>query len=49
VAAVAEEFYPDAGGDSQTSGDAGTTGEPGPPSLRDKLDRKAALLRGTAA
>jgi hypothetical protein len=49
VTAVAEEFYPETGGDSQASGDAGATGEPGPSSLCDKLDRKAALLGGTAA
>lgn len=49
VTAVAEEFYPETSGDSQASGDAGATAEPGPPSLRDKLDRKAALLGGTAA
>ena len=49
VTAVAEEFYPETGGHSQTSGDAGATGEPRPPSLRDKLERKAALLGGTAA
>ncbi|MGA4215156.1 phage capsid protein [Ralstonia nicotianae] len=50
AAAVAEEFYPESAGSGNTaSGDAGATGEPKPPSLRDKLDRKAALLGGTAA
>lgn len=49
--AVAEEFFPDpAPADSSTdSGEAGATGEPKPPTLRDKLGRKAALLGGTAA
>lgn len=49
VTAVMEEFYPETDGDSQASGDARVSGDPGPPSLRDKLDRKAALLGGTAA
>ncbi|MDO3617308.1 phage capsid protein [Ralstonia pseudosolanacearum] len=50
AAAVAEEFYPESAGSGNTaSGDAGAIGEPNPPSLRDKLDRKAALLGGTAA
>ncbi|MGA3959698.1 phage capsid protein [Ralstonia nicotianae] len=50
AAAVAEEFYPESASSSETESDnAGATGEPKPPSLRDKLDRKAALLGGTAA
>jgi len=50
AAAVAEEFYPESASNSNTeSGEAGATGEPKPPTLRDKLDRKAALLGGTAA
>ncbi|NWK43336.1 recombination directionality factor [Ralstonia pickettii] len=49
VTAIMEEFYPETTVDSQESGDTGAASEPGPPSLRDKLDRKAALLGGTAA
>ncbi|HWV06688.1 phage capsid protein [Ralstonia sp.] len=50
AAAVAEEFYPESANSSNTESDnAGGTGETKPPSLRDKLDRKAALLGGTAA
>ncbi|AMP36969.1 phage capsid protein [Ralstonia solanacearum] len=50
AAAVAEEFYPESAGSGYTAaGDAGAIGEPNPPSLRDKVDRKAALLGGTAA
>lgn len=46
--AVMEEFYPETAGDRQESVSTGETGEPERPSLRDKLDRKAALLGGTA-
>ena len=51
AAAVAEEFFPEptTANSNTDSGEAGATGEPTPPSLRDKLDRKAALLGGTAA
>jgi len=50
-AAVAEEFYPDAGSDRQDATDSGTTGAsaPAPATLRDKLERKAVLLGGVAA
>lgn len=50
-AAVAEEFFPEPTivNSNTDSGEAGATGEPKPPTLRDKLDRKAALLGGTAA
>ncbi|WP_439892514.1 recombination directionality factor [Ralstonia sp. 25C] len=47
--AVMEEFCPGTAGDRQESVSGGETGEPGRSSLRDKLDRKAALLGGTAA
>ncbi|MFV8603323.1 phage capsid protein [Ralstonia pseudosolanacearum] len=49
AAAVAEEFYPESANSETESRNAEATGEPKPPSLRDKLDRKAALLGGTAA
>lgn len=49
VAAVMEEFYPESGGDSPKAGRAEGPDNAKPPSLRDKLDRKAALLGGTAA
>ncbi|WP_430504676.1 phage capsid protein [Ralstonia pseudosolanacearum] len=51
AAAVAEEFFPEPtpANSNTDSGETGATGEPKPPSLRDKLDRKAALLGGTAA
>lgn len=50
-AAVAEEFYPDAGSDRQgaTDGSATDTSAPAPTTLRDKLERKAVLLGGAAA
>ncbi|MGA4231787.1 phage capsid protein [Ralstonia nicotianae] len=43
AAAVLEEFYPEASGNAAKGDDAK------PPTLRDKLDRKAALLGGAAA
>ncbi|MBB6580923.1 phage capsid protein [Ralstonia solanacearum] len=49
VTAVMEEFYPETGGDSPDAGEAGASSDAKPRSLRDKLDRKAALLGGTAA
>lgn len=51
AAAVAEEFYPEpAQGYPQPETDAASNETPGPvPTLRDKLTRKAALLRGSAA
>lgn len=49
AAAVAEEFFPEPTAGNTESGETGATGEPKPPTLRDKLDRKAALLGGTAA
>ncbi|MCK4125268.1 phage capsid protein [Ralstonia pseudosolanacearum] len=49
VTAVLEEFYPEAGSDNPEAGGAGAPDNAKPPSLRDKLDRKAALLGGTAA
>ncbi|NWK44780.1 recombination directionality factor [Ralstonia pickettii] len=51
AAAVAEEFFPEptSGISNTESGDAAARREPKPPSLRDKLDCKAALLGGTAA
>ncbi|MFV8529737.1 phage capsid protein [Ralstonia pseudosolanacearum] len=49
VTAVMEEFYPETGGDSPEAGGAGGPDNAKPPSLRDKLNRKAALLSGTAA
>ncbi|NKF90769.1 phage capsid protein [Ralstonia solanacearum] len=48
AAAVLEEFYPEASG-SQEPGDAAKGDDTKPPTLRDKLDRKAALLGGAAA
>ncbi|MBA9860092.1 phage capsid protein [Burkholderia contaminans] len=49
--AVAEEFYPETTGENpEPSGDGPAANDkPAPPTLRDKLDRKAALLGGTAA
>ncbi|MCY1261612.1 hypothetical protein D9M68_109560 [compost metagenome] len=49
AAAVVEEFFPEATEDRSESGDAGKPDEAKPPSLRQKLERKAALLGGTAA
>ncbi|WP_439889639.1 recombination directionality factor [Ralstonia sp. 25C] len=51
AAAIAEEFYPEpAQGDPQPGADCAANETPGPaPTLRDKLDRKAALLGGSAA
>ncbi|MGA3948817.1 phage capsid protein [Ralstonia solanacearum] len=51
VAAVAEEFFPEptTGNSNTEANEAEATGEIKPPTLRDKLDRKAALLGGTAA
>ncbi|BCL85506.1 hypothetical protein [Ralstonia pseudosolanacearum] len=49
AAAVAEEFFPEPTTSSTDAGNTGTPAEPKPPTLRDKLDRKAALLGGTAA
>ncbi|WP_247539142.1 phage capsid protein [Ralstonia pseudosolanacearum] len=47
AAAVVEEFYPEANNpEPSTPGEAGSGNVP---TLRDKLDRKAALLSGTAA
>ncbi|QKL50913.1 phage capsid protein [Ralstonia solanacearum] len=48
AAAVLEEFYPEASG-SPEPGDAAKGDDTKPPTLRDKLDRKAALLGGAAA
>ncbi|MFL9867280.1 phage capsid protein [Paraburkholderia fungorum] len=48
-AAVAEEFYPESAPDRQDAGDRSTTDAPAPTTLRDKLERKAALLGGKAA
>lgn len=50
-AAVAEEFYPEATGSSRDPGSDGSAIEdkPTPTTLRDKLERKAALLGGAAA
>lgn len=50
-AAVAEEFYPDAGFDRQGATDGSATGSsaPAPTTLRDKLERKAVLLGGADA
>jgi len=50
-AAVAEEFYPDAGSvrQSATNGGATDTSAPAPTTLRDKLERKAVLLGGAGA
>ncbi|MGO4281544.1 recombination directionality factor [Cupriavidus sp. RAF20_2] len=49
AAAVVEEFFPEATHDRSESGDAGKPDEARPPGLREKLERKAALLGGTAA
>lgn len=49
AAAVAEEFFPEPTTGSTDAGSGDTPGEPKPSTLRDKLDRKAALLGGTAA
>lgn len=49
AAAVAEEFFPEPTDGNGNAGNTDTPGEPKPPTLRDKLDRKAALLSGTAA
>ncbi|MFV8624989.1 phage capsid protein [Ralstonia pseudosolanacearum] len=48
AAAVMEEFYPEASGSPEPS-DAAKSDDAKPPTLRDKLDRKAALLGGAAA
>ncbi|NKA33295.1 phage capsid protein [Ralstonia pseudosolanacearum] len=48
AAAVAEEFFPEPSAGADT-GNTDTPDEPKPSTLRDKLDRKAALLGGTAA
>ncbi|WP_454824471.1 recombination directionality factor [Paraburkholderia xenovorans] len=54
-AAIAEEFYPEAGSDhqgtTQAATDSGTTSTsiPAPTTLRDKLERKAVLPGGAAA
>ncbi|MGF6763363.1 hypothetical protein P3T24_003689 [Paraburkholderia sp. GAS33] len=53
-AAVAEEFYPAESGDGGSHGDAHVGGHGGTPatsksSLQNRLDRRAALLGGTAA
>lgn len=49
AAAVAEEFFPEPTTGNTECGETGATGEPKPSTLRDKLDRRAALLGGTAA
>ncbi|KAI3608362.1 hypothetical protein D8I24_1200 [Cupriavidus necator H850] len=49
AAAVAEEFLPEAIDDRPDPGDAEKPDEAKPPSLQEKLERKAALLGGTAA
>ncbi|AJG21165.1 hypothetical protein [Cupriavidus basilensis] len=49
AAAVVEEFFPEATDDRSELGDAGKPGEAKPPSLREKLEHKAALLGRTAA
>ncbi|MGA3845153.1 phage capsid protein [Ralstonia nicotianae] len=51
AAAIAEEFFPEptTGNSNTEANEAEATGEIKPPTLRDKLDRKAALLGGTAA
>ncbi|MCW3481628.1 hypothetical protein OL229_18990 [Neisseriaceae bacterium JH1-16] len=49
AAAVVEEFFPEGTDDRSDSGDAEKSGEGKPPTLRDKLDRKAALLGGATA
>jgi len=50
-AAIAEEFYPNAGSGRQGAMDSGATGTtaPAPSTLREKLERKAVLLSGGAA
>ncbi|SCV02111.1 conserved hypothetical protein [Cupriavidus necator] len=47
--AVAEEFYPEPSGHGPEPADAGQADAADPPTLRDKLERKAALLGGAAA
>jgi hypothetical protein len=50
AAAVVEEFYPEAAhGGPESNGDGSATGEAPATTLRDKLDRQAALLGGKAA
>ncbi|WP_353627692.1 phage capsid protein [Ralstonia pseudosolanacearum] len=49
AAAVAEEFFPEPTDGNADASNTDTPGEPKPSTLRDKLDRKAALLGGTAA
>ncbi|MGE8364250.1 MAG: hydrolase or metal-binding protein [Pseudomonadales bacterium] len=50
TAAVVEEFFPEAADDRSAAGDAAEkNSEAQPPGLRQKLERKAALLGGTAA
>jgi hypothetical protein len=49
AAAVAEEFFPQPTSGGADADNTDTPGEPKPSTLRDKLDRKAALLGGTAA
>lgn len=49
AAAVVEEFFPESTDDRSEPGDAGKPDEAIQPSLRQKLERKAALLGGTAA
>ncbi|WP_227458836.1 hydrolase or metal-binding protein [Cupriavidus pauculus] len=50
AAAVVDEFYPEATqGTPESNGDGSATGEAPATTLRDKLDRQAALLRGKAA
>ncbi|MEF9416842.1 phage capsid protein [Ralstonia sp. SM1864_UCD524_TZ4] len=48
-AAVLEEFYPEAAEGTPEPGDTAKGDDAKPPTLRDKLDRKAALLGGAAA
>ncbi|QOK90513.1 phage capsid protein [Ralstonia pseudosolanacearum] len=47
--AVAEEFFPEAMEGRSDPGDAEKPGKAKPPSLQQKLERKAAMLGGTAA
>ncbi|AXV94626.1 phage capsid protein [Ralstonia solanacearum] len=49
AAAVMEEFYPEAAESTPGPGGAAKCDDAKPPTLRDKLDRKAALLGGAAA
>lgn len=49
AAAVAEEFYPEPTNGNTNAGRTDTPEVANAPTLRDKLDRKAALLGGTAA